>query len=161
MGFYLALIRIKPEARLFRSWMNVSEPVLFVAARPVRNRKHAFAGTQFVAVQTGQLGDQLVPFGRQMDFNVTRIITPGSTFNQSQLFATGNQRNHTVMMRLKTLSQLANIGPLSSGKPLDLKQHLILQAGNSILTRKHFGKAQETPELIAEFSHCLNFRQWK
>jgi hypothetical protein len=47
--------------------------------------------------------------------------------------ATGDQRHHTVMLRLQALGQLGDRGPFTLWIPLHLQHELVLQRGQAVL----------------------------
>jgi len=84
-------------------------------------------GQQRSPVQACELGEQLFTVFQQVNFDPSAIFGGATAFNETHHFATRNQRNHAMLLRLQALREFPDGCPIATGITLDMQQQQILQ----------------------------------
>lgn len=79
-------------------------------------------GVQFGMVQFRQLGQAAFAGRQQVDVDLAAVDLAVAAFDQSELFATRDQRNDAVMLGLQALGKLADAGPVTAGSAFYMQQ---------------------------------------
>ena len=92
-----------------------------------------------------QLLQALLARRRQADLNQTQITQPSTSFDQTECFTAGHQRNDSMVLSLEPFGKLSQRGPVPSRKAFDLKHELILKWRNPVLLGYALAETQEAP----------------
>src|SRR5690606_26196957 len=86
----------------------------------------------------------------QLHTDLTSILYPWRSHNQACFFATGYQRNRTMVLNLETLGNLADTGPVLSRTSFDMQQYQIMQRRQARTLRSFFAEFEKTTQLITK-----------
>ncbi len=110
---------------------------------------------QFIPVQLCQPHNGALTFAGELHFDNAFVVGVGAPLDQSERFATRDQRDHAMVFGLQTLSQFADRGMVASGESGNLQQQQILCHGDAVTVADIFAEAKETPQLVAEFGQLF------
>ena len=106
---------------------------------------------QLSAVYPRELVNNALSLGCQMDLDPAAVRLTGPALHHPELFASRNQGDCPVMVRLKLFRELSHGSPITSGKTLDVQQEQVLQRRDSLSTDDVLAEAEEPPQLITKF----------
>src|ERR1700744_1547440 len=98
----------------------------------LRHVERAFERFQLGTMQFRKPGQQFLPGALEMDLDLTAIALAGLALDKPQGLASRDQGDHTVMLRLQALGQLADRRPFASRVALDMQQQQILQRRDAL-----------------------------
>ena len=90
-----------------------------------------------------------------MNFHAAMIMSVLLTRYQPGFLTAGNQGDNAIWRCLKTRRQLADSGPVSPRKTLDVQEQKVLQWRDSFGSYRLLGEPQEPMQLMTEFRKLL------
>src|SRR5476649_1686547 len=90
-----------------------------------------------------------------MNLDLTAINFARLSLDQTQRFASRDERNYSVVMCLQPLSQFSNGCPIAVRVALDMQQQQILQWSNAFVLSGLLGESLEPPHLITKLGQLF------
>jgi hypothetical protein len=105
---------------------------------------------QLGTVQARRLIEHSFAVLKQMDFDPPPILRGAATLDKTLLFATGDQCDNAVMLRLQALREFSDRRPFAAWIASDIQQQQVLQRRDAVLAGDLLAEPHEFPDLVAK-----------
>lgn len=106
-------------------------------------------------MQRSQFGEQALALAEQVHFHLSTVPLARAPLNESSCLAACNERHYAMRLGLQALRKLTDMREVTSGIPLDVKEHQILKRRDAMRSSSSLGKPLESAHLVAKLRQPL------